>query len=276
MRRIFFFICFAGSLFCIPAALKHFTQGFRLAKMQFEAPSFFPEARPTEEVLSIFNQSFHYLDRGAQCYVFSSFDEKYVIKLFRASPPSPNPFHSFWKKKKKRTSFHTKIYRLFSACHIAATELPNETAIVYTHLNLTKETLPILRVRDPIGRKYLLPLDEYRFVLQKKADPFRETLEKAIQNPHKMEQCLNSFYELLLSRVQKGIGNSDPTLSRNFGFLGERAVEIDFGSYFPDPRLSSSEGRKIEIHRYINRLEKWLEKNAPEWADYFDQKRGQS
>jgi hypothetical protein len=276
MKRALIFISFVSLLLCLPAGMKTLTHGFRLAKMEFDVPSSLRfEEKPTEEVLSILSQPFHYLDRGAQCYVFSSKDDKYVIKLFRADPPTLNPFRLFWRKRslKKKMSFETKIGRLFSACRIAAHELPDQTAVIYTHLNLTEGTLPTLKVTDPIGRRYNLPLDKYRFAVQKKAEPFRKTLKSARSDPIKMKQCLDSFYELLFSRAEKGIGNSDPTLSRNFGFLGGKAIEIDFGSYYPDPKLSSPEGRSFEMNRYLSRLNRWLKKNAPEWAGYLDQKK---
>ena len=40
---------------------------------------------PSNEIQSALNQNYHYLAKGAQCYVFSSSDGKYVIKFFRQS-----------------------------------------------------------------------------------------------------------------------------------------------------------------------------------------------
>lgn len=266
VKKFFFLFFFSAFVLLIPTSLKRVTCGFKLAKLRLDVPFRVDwETTPhlsMHQLHHILNQPFTYLDKGAQCYVFKSEDEQYVIKLFRYDQPQ------FFKKKVK-TSFKEKIENLFVASRLAYLLAPEETGLVHLHLNLTKNECPILHAKGPIGQSLHLPLDRYRFAVQKKVDPFRERLFKASRSSDKQEmnRLIDSFIDTLQSRIQKGIRNSDPTLSRNFGFIKEKAVEIDFGNYF----LYSSSAEK-EMHRYTNRLRRWLKHNAPEWVSYLDER----
>lgn len=253
MRRIVFFLLFVCALFSLPALAKRLTHGFRVAKMNLDFP-YHPEweIEPNPEIYSILKQPYSFIGKGAQSYVFQSRDRKYVVKLFRYDQPSSE----------------SKVVHLFNACKLAYDLLRDETGLVYVHLNPTPHNLPVLRCKDAVGRRYKFPLDQYRFAVQKKAETFRSTLEKASRNPSEMKKRLDEFVDLLRARTDKNILNSDPNLSRNFGFLKDRAVEFDFGNY----RYSSDLNRLSEIKRYSGKLRRWLAKYHPEWVTYLDQR----
>lgn len=215
---------------------------------------------PDEEIISILSQPFRYLDRGAQCYVFESHDHRYVIKLFRYDQ------RSLWHRK-KRSQPLSKTEKLFSGCILAFTKAKEETGIVFLHLNPTEGKLPTLHAKGPIRQSIDLPLDRYRFVIQKKMVPFQESLLEAYlsSDPEKMQRRIDSFMTLIRNRSSKGIKNTDPSLSRNFGYLGDRAYEIDFGNY-----LESSETSELEVLKFSRKLRSWLLDNAPEWVSYLD------
>jgi hypothetical protein len=248
MSRVLFFLLFVLSLLSLPFVAKKFTQGFRVAKLEFHVPHHPEWEVPMDsQILSILDQPYAYLGKGAQSYVFASLDGRYVVKLFRSDSEE-------------------KIIALFNACKMAYDCLKEETGLVYLHLNPTSQRLPILTCQDPLGRGIKLPLDRYRFAIQKRAKPFRETLEAAMGDPALMKARIDQFVALLVSRTEKGIFNTDPSLSRNFGFLDDRAVEIDFGNYHE----TASYSEFTEIKRYTHRLHRWLARTAPEWADYLD------
>lgn len=235
----------------LPAGAKKLTHGFRLAKLKFEyAYKQEWEVPISSEILSILDQPFFYLDKGSQCYVFESLDKNYVIKLFRCD---------FSEK-------HQKIETLFSACKIAFDQLSAETGLIYIHLNETRLNLPKVQFRDAVGRRYSLPLDRFRFALQKKAKLLREEFLACRNDPTKMQKRIDQFLALLKIRTEKGIFNTDPTLGRNFGFLDEKAIEIDFGNYRPSSNLSKSS----EVLRYTDRLRRFLSLQIPEWVPYLD------
>lgn len=276
MRRFFFLFILTALMLSLPVCAKRLTQGFRIAKMRLELP-FHPEWEmdKIENLDPILSQPYSYLSKGAQCYVFASQDGQYVLKLFRFEQPI-NPlrffFHKHFKKKKNRTRFETKILSVFNACKLAFDKASEETGLIYIHLNPNGEKLPLLHCKDPIGRTYQLHLENYRFALQKRAQPFRKVLLEAIQKGEAstVQRRIDEFLALLRSRTGKGIGNSDPNLSRNFGFLEDRAIEFDFGNYGYSADIQKPENQKEEIQRYTNRLRRWLKKTAPEWIAYLD------
>lgn len=254
----------------IPVSFKRFTQGFKLAKTQLSIPYNSKWERESilsaEEMDCLLKQPFSYLGKGSQSYVFKSADGQYVIKLFRFDQ---HGFPSFNRTKKSGISFERKIHRFSTASLLAFDYAREETGLVYLHLNLTQMKLPFLHATGPLGQKLRLPLDRFHFAIQKKVAPFRASLLYASQceNKEEMKDRIDSFVKLLEQRTEKGIGNSDPNLGRNFGFLGKRAIELDFGNYI---LLSGS--RIGEIKRYTNRLRSWLSKNAPEWVSYLDER----
>lgn len=110
-----------------------------------------------------------------------------------------------------------------------------------------------------------LPLDRYRFVIQKKVTPFHKALMGAREDPEEMKQMMSSFVDLIYRRLEKNIQNSDPNLKPNFGFLGGKAVEIDFGNYVavePNETL-----KRKELENFLVRFSHWVEKYAPEYMD---------
>lgn len=251
----------------MPVAFKRFTCGFKIAKLRLEVP-FQPDwAVPSvvskEEIDSILSQPYSYLDRGAQCYVFGSEDEKYVIKLFRFDRTLVH------KKREKKPAFLQKIDHVFSACVLAYEVAREETGLVFLHLNLTNGQLPVLYAKGPIGQLLKIPLDEYRFAIQKRVRPFGSALLTAYHSSdeNEMKRLIDSFVALIASRSAKGIRNTDPSVSRNFGFLGDRAIEIDFGNY-----TKNGVSQEWEIARYTHRLRSWLSDNAPEWVTYLDER----
>jgi len=278
MKRGFFLFLLAGCMLFLPVCAKRWTQGFRIAKIQLDLP-FHPEweVAKIDHLDQILSQPYSYLSKGAQCYVFVSQDGQYVLKLFRFDPHL-NPLRSFFrtvfKKKKIRTPFEAKVLRVFNACKLAFEMAPEETGLIYIHLNPTSDKLPPLLCKDPIGRSCRIPLESARFALQKRAQPFRKTFLDAIKSgdPAQVETRIDEFLALLRSRTGKGIGNSDPNLSRNFGFLEDQAVEFDFGNYSYSPAMLQPASQRREIEHYANRLRRWLKRTAPEWIPYLDEK----
>jgi hypothetical protein len=253
----------------------------QLVKREFKIPPihaqipFNPDwesASPSPEVLQILEKPFTYFTHGNQTTVFVSQDGNYVLKLFRYRRslfPLVQKVKNFFKQKPKM-DFQTKMTKTLNAAHLAGTLGRDFTQVVYCHLNLTQNRLPTTLFQA--DRSYLLPLDAYRFVLQRKVTPFKEALLSAKNNPIEMNQLIDSFLKLLLDRSALHLRNSDPNLGPNFGFLEGKAVELDFGNYHlisTDP-----EKRNKEIENFLTRLEHWIEDNAPEYLNDLHLKRG--
>ncbi len=263
MIRLIVFLAVSLSLpyalkrdFKLPPSLKNFP-----SNPNWEMPP------PTDDVLDILKGSFSYFSKGNQSSVFVSEDGKYVLKLFRYNRslfPMMHWLKNGWKRKPKLT-LQKKLEKTFNAAYLAAHEGQEFTQVLYCHLNLTENLLPTatLRVKK---KTFQLPMGRVRFALQKKAEPFKAKLIEAKENREKMQQLIRSFATLLVKRSQKNIRNSDPNLGPNFGFLGNEAVEIDFGNY--QKITPNRKKQKEEVSHFLISLEQWLAKCAPEYLEF--------
>jgi hypothetical protein len=214
----------------------------------------------SEETFSLLAQEFTYLSKGNQCYVFVSQDGNYVLKLFRYRylrfpilQRIKNVGHMLLKRR-QRDAFYPKLNKTMTAASLAYAKAKCFTYLVFCHLNLTKNKLPKTTFHTP-KRTFQLPMDQYRFVIQRKVVPFKEAMKQVDSNPEKMELRINSLLNLLKNRAKAGVKNSDPNLKQNFGFLGDEAVEMDFGNYrvMPDdPEIAEKEFRQYE-----KRINEW-------------------
>lgn len=251
MRRFFLFGAFTTAMLLLPAFAKHLTDGFRVIKMRVDFPNYPEWEFPFDpDLRSLLDQPFYYINKGSQCYVFESLDKQYVIKFFRYNDPESE----------------LKVFTLFNAARIAYEQLRSETGLIFIHLNRTKMDLPTIHCKDALGRSYRFKLDNYRFAIQKRAMPFQPTMQTALKDPLLIQKRLDQFVDLLFARTAKGVFNADPSLSRNFGFLEDRAIEIDFGCFRP----AAVHSKEFEIERYAGKLRQWLKTEAPDWVDYLD------
>lgn len=259
-------LLFSLLLFCLPQLLKH---DFKIPPQMREIGfnSNWETGAPSEEILQVLCQPFTYLTHGNQSTVFVSQDEKYVLKLFRYTRSRFPLIQKIkcalaqWTNQKPKRDLYTKTTQTLDAAYLAYTEAQEFTQVLFCHLNLSEGKLPVVRLG-----KVRLNLDRYRFVLQKRAEPFKEALLKAKQDPQRMHHLIDSLVALIMERSALGIRNSDPNLGPNFGFLNDEAVEIDFGNYRKAPQQPQ------EIANYLLRLEHWLQQNAPEYIDYLHTK----
>lgn len=268
LKTWIFFFLFISACLAIPAGAKRLTHGFKIAKMWLEFPIHpswnVSSAIEDEEAKVILAQPFHYLNKGAQSYAFLSQDGRYVLKIFRFDQR-----HLFRKKNKR--PLEQKVNKFFQGCVLASTKASEETGILYLHLNPQSGRLPILKAKGPLGQPFSLELDQYRFVLQKKAIPLDVGL-LAAKKEGNLPARIEEIVSLLESRIKKGIGNADPSLWRNFGFLEDRAIEFDFGNYLARPDLSLPKNARAEMERYTRHLRTWLERNAPDLVANFNER----
>ena len=239
--RTLLFLLLAGGGLWLPSAYKRTLHPFRAQKFQIDLP-FHPEWESTvsldEETRALLQQPFSYLAKGQQSYVFLSSDQKYVLKLFRFNtckiPIGQNLYTLYQKWKnptaRKELPAQLKAEKTFASCKLALSLVPELTGLVYIHLN-PKEGLPTLCLKDRLGIPHRIDPARYRFILQKKCDPFLKTLN-ASKNPAKLAA---SFLQLLDRFEGLGLACYDPVMGRNFAFLDEQAIAIDIGNFFLNP-----------------------------------------
>lgn len=266
---LLFTLCFAGIQdFCHKK-----TQGFTLDKARSSEnsshrPSISLEEHPS--LPSILGQPFYFFKKGLQCYVFISEDQKYVLKLFRWKELEPSLISkllpSFWtrdnllqKKKKKEHDF--------TSYQIAQDELIEETGLTFLHLEKTTGLNIPLYLYDPLLIRHIIPADDIEFLLQKKVDTFLPYFEKNKNHLETLYPFFSKLAELLQSRVEKRISDSDISLQYNMGICEGAPILFDIGN------LTKTE----EIRTYRESLEYearlivgWLAENSPELKVFFE------
>jgi len=201
---------------------------FRLGKCKIYS---FENRAIAKEIPDSLNYPFTFLAEGTQAYVFLSQDKKHVLKLFKNVKG---------------------VEKIVDACRLAY-EIRDLTGVIFVHAE-REAALPIIHLKDQLGRVHPMDPAHMCFVLQKRADPFFRTIRTA--SKEEQVQLIASFYALLKEMNRRGIANLDNSLGRNYGFINGRAVAIDFGKFAYAPQLTEER----EAHM-IRRLNKWLQRN---------------
>ncbi len=207
------------------------TDGFRFAKVATTHQ--YPFSSPFKPPPACLQQSFHYLGKGVQFYVFMGEDQQTILKLFKHHHAGFSTdivqylFPSIMEKRENR------VLRLLKSADIAQKELPEETAVFYTHLSKSDHHLGKIKIYDKLGIVHELDLDQTEFLLQQRAVPLEQKLHALfhLSQTEKAIRAMQSTLKLLDDRATKGIKNKDARILRNCGFIGDEAVEIDVGSY---------------------------------------------
>jgi hypothetical protein len=251
-------------IFGLAKLAHHATDGFTILRIQADLPL----AKAEEKDLSMLDQKFFYKTKGAQSYVFVSQDEKYVLKFFkfhhlRLSPMFVHlPLTMIQDKKEIKAQ---ELSRAFDSFRIAYENLPEETGLVYLHLNKTSELKKRITIVDKLNIAHQIPADDFAFVLQRRADPIASTLQRYMETKglEAAKSALDSLCVLIQTRKHKGIADLDANFSKNFGFVEGQAIQIDCGRF-----TRTEEAYPIKA----GGLQSWLNENYPELGSYFEQK----
>ena len=265
------------------------TDGFMVSKiksnLEYDPKWEHPPLSKEEEkvVLNRLDQNYTYLKCGGQCYAFISDDRKTILKFFKLhrmeevkwlskleSLPdliNPNRLRIFRYRKKR-------FQHIFGSCKIAYEEMKEETALIYSHLNKTDHLHKKVRIRDKLGIYHLLDMDKMEFLLQEKVilplEKFKALKEQ--NDIYGAHRCIDSILHHFLMRYEKGIDDSDPIVRKNFGFIENRAVELDLGSYSKKESLKDPANYIPQLEKEIGDFKNWLQNNFPELSPYLEEK----
>jgi len=263
------------------------TAGFKRGKIHCELPS---DARwhiplsstRKEEVLKILDQEFTYLGKGRQCFVFQSRDKQYVIKFFRyhlIRPKLEARFLGLFAKGRNYLQKHLQSRKRhfetwMSSYKLSFEELQEENGLIYMHLVQTDELHQKVEIRDSIGRKYAIDLDQAGFCVQKKTDLLPETIEKLIakKDLSHLKEIIHAYLSVLALRHQKGIKNLDCSWKKNYGNIGtDRIYEIDLGRYAYHPVSVTEKDLAWQLGKYTEGFRDYLKKHILEILPFFDE-----
>ena len=263
--------------------------GFRLYKIQ-STPLFDDrwETSYTPEELELAKQAlrqpYRYLGHGFQVYAFLSDDGRYVLKFFRhqrlrlpkfVSAIPSIPLFDEWRKS-RILALARRQDHLFRSCKTSWDLARYETVLLMAHLNTTKELYPAVTIQDSLGNTYSIELDDYQFLLQRRALLVKPTIEALVRKGDEEGACrrIDQIFGLFLDCARKGIMDTDGALVRkdNLGFFEDRAIYIDGGKLAPRIGPITRESFIKDIKR-LSPLEKWLKELDPKLGKYFAQAR---
>lgn len=258
------------------------TNDFRLGTITHDIPyrkEWDPPPLSVEKRLeldSILSQTFNYMGKGVQSYVFVSNDGKHVLKFFKYRHLTPNrllyllpPFPPFQEYKNHRIQQKNQaLANLFEGYRLAYAEHKNESGLVYIHLNLTHNIYPTITVYDKIGLKWRIPLDDVVFIIQERAQTLRTVLHNALKtgDTHLAEKKINCIFDLYLTEYNKGIYDKDHGVLHNTGFVGDKPIHLDVGELTSDEKIRNPEIWRHDLEKIAWKMAVWLKK---EHASYY-------
>ncbi|NGX38164.1 MAG: hypothetical protein K1000chlam2_01336 [Chlamydiae bacterium] len=222
---------------------------------------------------SILGQRFHFLGHGKQMMAFESEDGCYVLKLFNPMRPLKKNWHTKWKYWKRYSSIKwisrewfqkkARLKKLFVRHQMAYEFLREETGLIFAHLSPSKRICYFVHVTDHHGRIHVLALENTPFIIQEKAILVPRYLNNLVKT-NRLEEAnaaVIRLEKLLEKRISVGITDRIQTMENNYGFVGEKPIQIDIGRIRFNPELIKNP--EEERLRILGNLNSWLTENYP-------------
>jgi len=253
--------------------------GFQISKVKrlSKVSHDFTADSNVEEIKFVLDKDFFYLGKGHQCFVFESEDGDYVIKLLNYRrfdlPPIIRPFAFIPYIKKMNQVRSLRLQPSLESYCLALRLLKEETGFMYIQMQ-NNSFHKVIKIKDKANNIHKIDLFDVDFVVQKKAKPIFEHLEMLyLKNKDKFKEAVDSFLEVVCSRINKGISDDDSDIGINYGFYNGKAILIDPGRVFVDDNLFNQVNREKEILRSTRNLRKWILNKYPDMLPFFDKQR---
>ncbi|WP_052354843.1 hypothetical protein [Candidatus Protochlamydia sp. R18] len=241
-------------------------------EFKWEITAFPKELAKIDKILE---QSFSYLGEGGQSYVFSSEDQKYVLKFFkfkRFKPsylvkklPNSYPFKNYRDKhiaKKKQ-----KLMRVLKGHKLAYDFLKRESGLIFIQLNPSNLSKWITLV-DKGNQKRKVNLETVSYILQEKGEMLSQDLTYLLNqgNLTIAKQRVDQVLGLYLSEYQKGIYDLDYGIMHNIGCRENKVFHLDVGKLIVDERMKQPEFYQKNIVKVASKLQKWFSSKYPQYS----------
>lgn len=282
MRKTISVLIIVLAVFGLARVYYHLTDDFRLSNISYDLPPVpeweTPPATPAEKekLTKIFDQTFHYIGKGAQVYAFGSRDGKYVLKLFKFKHIRP-PFYlkllpplqvfDVYREKKKAEKL-AKVKSIFKGYKVAFDHDKDNTALIYLHLNKVPELNISTHIVDKIGRDYNLNLNDTVFVLQEWGVTLRNQLTTDLEadNLPAAKAHIRSILTMYLQEYSRGLYDRDHGVPQNSGFLGDRPFHLDVGKFSYSPEYSEPAFYERDLAWVSLMIRSWILTKFPHYV----------
>jgi hypothetical protein len=230
-----------------------------------------------DEVDQALSQKYTYFSSGGQAFVFFSQDGRYALKFFKQrhfrEPTYLNyiPFIGPYRNL-KFAGQKKHILQEYGSYKLGFEELPQETALVYLHLNQTQHFKRSVTLIDKLRFEHSVDLDTTDFILQRRAQLVSDTISTQMQanNIEGAQKTISSIVELILNRCKLGYGDKDASIQKNCGILQGRAIKIDVGRLYQDERMKNPLFYKPALLHLTRPFREWLIENHPQLVPHLD------
>lgn len=256
---------------------------FILSEIQYDRPNDpLYDARPLtteeqQEVEKALSQDYTYFGCGGQAYVFFSADGKYALKFFKQRhfrEPTHLNYIPFIKKYRdiKYAKRKKKVQGEYGSYKMGFEQLPEETALVYIHLNKTSHLNKSITYVDKLKMEHKIDLDKTDFILQRRAELVHDKINQqmAAGDIAGAKHTISSIVDLIVTRCKKGYSDKDPNIATNCGIFNDRAIKIDVGRFAIDPRMKNPLFFKPELFHLVRPFHHWLSQKYPELAEHLN------
>ncbi len=274
MRPLFKWLLICFSVIGISRFCHLQTDGFQVAKIA----SAIEQNNPillSEEQKTILSQRFFYMAKGAQSYVFVSEDGQFVLKFLRQPRLALLKLWHKWLLPVRSLIAHKiekkeqEMAKDMQSIELAYQDLKEETGLLFIHLGTSADLFQI-NIVDKLYIEHSLNAGSVAFIVQKKAVGAKQQLQKWLQNQQIKEagDGLKELLALIKSRREKKIVDLDPNLTKNFGFIDGKAIQMDTGRFFKDDSLKSKEA--VALNRSKEDLIHLLNQYSLELSSFFE------
>jgi hypothetical protein len=254
------------------------THGFSISKTRNNFPSTSPyltqKNNIDEELIrTLLKQRFHYYKRGAQSFVFLSEDGKTVLKIFNNRLKRLNAILSLVPWSTKNTEALKQRWNETSeSYYIAKTMIPEETGLIYAHLNKESIAKQDITLIDPLGIEHQLSTLTTSFLLQKHSDLIYPVITQLMKD-NKIDEAKKTIAALVFlqrSLHKKGISNHDPSIRKNVGILDGRCITVDVGRFVLQNNQKDDTTLANDSKWVLRRFRKWIAKTHPALLSYLE------
>ena len=260
----FFWTIFSCSLllFCSHYVYHNKALGFTVKKITSDFsynPAWEVDCTLTPDLEKTLKQPFRYLAAGSQSYAFVSEDGKTVIKFFRMKHRILH-LKDLWTQDRSEER-KQNLLSIYDAHRLAFQEMKDDAGLLYLHLNKTDHLRSKVKLIDRLGRAHFVDLDGVEFVLQERAELIFSRLKKLLTNPQKWDEAVSDVMELIQRRIDRGISDHDKAVTHNFGFVGDRVIQLDIGRIH-------KERKPQDYARILERIHRWRQKQTVSQAPF--------
>jgi len=231
-----------------------------------------------DEIEQALTQEYKYLGKGHQAYAFESADGRYVLKFLKFQVYSYHPIvnalplPSSWSEALDKKLAHKGDKRddVFRSWLLANGDLKDETGVIYIHINRKKEFDKTVQLYNKMGMSYRIPLDDYVFMVQRKA----ELIEKVFERSYKENRIedgkhlLDQMLSLYISEYERGLAEKDKYIVRNTGVHDGKPMHIDTGRLSYAEELKDKSLQQPQLVWKTSVMMEWLAAEYPELADH--------